>query len=263
MGNQLPTIKSLWIGGALGQIEHLALRSFISCGHEVELFTYSPVKNVPTGVTLRDGNEILSFDKVFKYKKYKSYSGFSNWFRYKLLFDEGGVWVDTDVICLKPLAFNKELFFGKEETGQFGSAVLGGRAGNRLFDFMRNQSQFPNSFLPYDTLKIKIRKIKRKYIQGNQRSNIKWGEIGPAGLTKAIFYFGLEGYGLPVTYFYPIHSRCWDTCFDDTYSDPDKFFPHSYTVHLWNQMITRDPHFNLNVDLSTNSLFKSLIRKYQ
>jgi hypothetical protein len=65
-----------------------------------------------------DANEIIPKEQVFAYKnknKYGhgkgSYAGFSDIFRYKLLYEKGGWWVDMDVTCLKPLDFDKPYFF--------------------------------------------------------------------------------------------------------------------------------------------------------
>ena len=41
-------------------------------------------------------------------------SGFSNFFRYKLLLERGGWWVDADMVCLRPFAFDKEHVFASE-----------------------------------------------------------------------------------------------------------------------------------------------------
>lgn len=262
MTQELRTIKALWIGGSLGQIEHLCLTSFLACGHDVELFTYEDVGNVPSGVTLRRGEEVLSADKIFRYAKGGSVAAFSNWFRYELLYREGGIWVDTDMICLKPLDIHTDLFFGKEASNKYNTAVLGADPGHGLFQFMAKQSESPNNFLPYDRTKIKIRKLIRKYFKGNQRKYIKWGEIGPNGLTNAINHLGLADRALPVTSFYPIHFSCWDTIFDETYPEIEKYFPDTYAIHLWNEMTNRKPGFDKNGSFPSNSLFEALKRRY-
>ena len=111
LNDSLWTIKALWIGSSLSIVEQLALASFVKHGHRVELFTYENVKNIPEGVIIRDGREILDSTNIFMYKKKPSYSGFANWFRYEMLYKEGGVWIDTDVVCLKPFDFDKDIFF--------------------------------------------------------------------------------------------------------------------------------------------------------
>ncbi|OFY94111.1 MAG: hypothetical protein A2309_03600 [Bacteroidetes bacterium RIFOXYB2_FULL_35_7] len=67
---------------------------------------------LPPAVVLRDANEIIPADKIFRYK-YKnqfghgkgSLGGFSDIFRYKLLYEHGGWWADMDVTCIKPFDF--------------------------------------------------------------------------------------------------------------------------------------------------------------
>jgi hypothetical protein len=52
-----------------------------------------------------DANEILPASSVFTYQRGEMaghLSGFADWFRYELLHQRGGWWVDTDMICLAP-----------------------------------------------------------------------------------------------------------------------------------------------------------------
>jgi len=262
MNNHRWTIKTLWIGPSLSVIEQLSLTSFIKCGHRVELFTYDEIQNIPEGVILRDGNEILSETKIFKYKARPSYAGFSNWFRYVMLFKEGGVWVDTDVVCLKPFDFDTDLFFGMQQADYFNVAVLGAEPEIEILGFLAKQAEDPNKFLPYDTFNDKRKKLKRKYLQGNHRGNIRWGELGPNGFTKAINYFGYSGRALPLTAFYPIHYTCWPTIFDQTYPSVDAYFPDSYAIHLWNEMMRGKKGFDKDKTYHENSLIEELKRRY-
>ena len=262
MDTRLRTIKTLWIGSNLGVIEQLCLRSFIECGHRVEIFIYQDVMGIPDGVTIRDANDILPEREIFFYRHKKSVAGFSNWFRYKLLYLEGGIWVDMDVICLKPFEFEQPLFFGREDIYRFNNAVLGAPKGSELMKFMMDQADSPNTVLPYDTIRQRRRKFFRKYFQGNDRGNVKWGEVGPLGLTNAIRHFGLDEHALPYTAFYPIHPLCWDAIFDETYSDIEAFFPNTYAIHLWNEMMRSKMDFDKNADFPENSLIETLKRRY-
>ena len=54
-------IQSLWIGKELSVMEQMCLSSFVKNGHEVHLYTYDNVKNIPEGVQIKDGNDILVF----------------------------------------------------------------------------------------------------------------------------------------------------------------------------------------------------------
>ena len=119
MKNKADTIHSLWIGQHLSNIELLTLRSFIAHGHDFHLWVYEKISTpLPPQVVIRDANEIIPVDKIFRYK-YKnqfghgkgSLGGFSDIFRYKLLYEHGGWWVDMDVTCIKPFDFNEPYVF--------------------------------------------------------------------------------------------------------------------------------------------------------
>lgn len=112
-------VHSLWIGNKLTQLELLTLISFTAHGHLFYLWTYNEIETpLPSGIVVRDANEILHSSKIFKYKYCNqyghgkgSYAGFSDLFRYALLYKYGGWWVDMDVTCLKPLDFTEPYVF--------------------------------------------------------------------------------------------------------------------------------------------------------
>jgi hypothetical protein len=114
-------IHGLWVGEKLSEIELLTLKSFTGFGHEFHLWVYEKIKNkLPKNVILQDANEIIPQKKVFrrKYNDPEAKIGkgslgapFSDIFRYKLLYEKGGWWVDMDVTCLKPIDFQGDYFF--------------------------------------------------------------------------------------------------------------------------------------------------------
>lgn len=116
-------IQSLWIGEKLENLELLTLKSFVAQGHEFHLYIYSEIKTpIPKGVLLKDANSIITKDKIFTYKSKNeyghgkgSYAGFSDIFRYKLLYEKGGWWVDMDVTCLQYFDIKTPYFFRKHE----------------------------------------------------------------------------------------------------------------------------------------------------
>lgn len=111
-------IHTLWIGDKLTAMELLTLHSFIHYGFEVNLWMYSKITNVPDNVYIKDANEIIEQNSIFYYKHRNKYghgkgsvSGFSDIFRYKLLYEQGGIWVDMDITCLKQFSINTPYFF--------------------------------------------------------------------------------------------------------------------------------------------------------
>src|SRR5262245_10683422 len=97
--------RSFWLGERISPLEYLCIQSFLSHGHRYVLYTYGPVEGLPPGCELADARKVLPEDRVFLYPALGGRtqgghpSGFTNLFRYKLLRDEGGWWVDTDVLC--------------------------------------------------------------------------------------------------------------------------------------------------------------------
>jgi hypothetical protein len=100
------------VGTELGDVELLTVSSFVKHGHKFHLWTYDDIKTpLPNGVKVMDAREIMPKEKVFCYPEDSdidmefakgSYAGFSDIFRYKLLYEKGGWWADMDVTCLKP-----------------------------------------------------------------------------------------------------------------------------------------------------------------
>lgn len=112
-------VHGLWIGNELSLMELLTIKSFIRHGYTFHIWVYESLKNeLPNECNVCDANEIIPFEKVFRYKYSSqfgtgkgSYAGFSDIFRYKLLYEKGGWWVDMDVTCLRPFDVEAPYFF--------------------------------------------------------------------------------------------------------------------------------------------------------
>jgi hypothetical protein len=129
------TVRMLWHGSPLSLYEELSLLSFVRCGHDVEIYSYDNLK-VPDGVKLRDANEILAEKDVFCYTDglaKGSFSAFSNLFRFKMLFEKGGIWSDPDVLCLRSLHALSDASVGRVGSKNFlNGAVLKFAKGNSI-----------------------------------------------------------------------------------------------------------------------------------
>lgn len=115
----LETVNGMWIGTQLSKIELLTMHSFMAHGHPFRLWAYDDIETeLPEGIILADATEVIPREQVFSYKNYNkfghgkgSYAGFSDIFRYKMLHEHGGWWVDMDITCLRPLEFSTPYFF--------------------------------------------------------------------------------------------------------------------------------------------------------
>jgi hypothetical protein len=255
-------VQSLWVGDEISNVERLCLQSFIKNGYDFHLFTYGEIKELPKGVKICDANSIIPKSEVFTFYG-GSYAGFADWFRYELLYKKGGLWVDMDVVCLKPFDFDDDFVFGWQDCDFVNIAVLKFPKAHPLASVLAERCKDPNKILPGDSFKIKVKKLKRKYLQGNRRNNVKWGESGgPKGFTSLLKEMNLLHFAKPFTCFYPVQPKCWKSFFDDTFKGNMDFFAGSYAVHLWNEAIRRNKKFDKNGIFSEDSVFETLKRKY-
>lgn len=195
-------------------MERLCIVSHLKNGHEYHLWTYGPLE-VPEGVILEDGNEILPKSEIFTYSGPKeegggSVSAFSNLFRYKLLSERDGWWCDTDVVCLKP--FRNECVIATE--------------------------QLPRGAVLPTTCVMKVPKEVAQLCFGavltKDLNSVIWGEIGPKLFRQCVESYGLQYRASPET-FCPIHWWKYESLFE-----PFELANESYAVHLWNEMWRRD-----------------------
>lgn len=251
-----------WHGPPLSRLEQLCMSSFVAHGHRVQLHVYDEPSNVPSGVTLVDASRILPRERLFKHGQSGSFALFADAFRYRLLLEHGGLWVDTDVVCLKPFDFAGTEIYAWQDEQLINNAVLGLPKGHRLAQWMNDVCERPNRHLPYDSIKMRRRKLLRSLLPGNALRHVTWGETGPAGLTAAARHLDCTGAALPFWYFYPIAWGNWHTVFDSSLRDNPGLIAGSHGLHLWNEMSRRSPGFDKNGPFPPDSLFERLWRRY-
>jgi len=194
----LPVIQSLWIGEKLTRLEQLSITSFLKQGHPYHLYVYDEVQGVPDGVILKDAVELVPSEKIFKYKDHDSYAGFSNLFRYKLLLEKGGYWVDADFICLQPFysPIDPEFVFATQYAERPSPQASPFRMTTGVM-----MAPPGSSFMEYCYQKSAKR----------DPQELVWGETGPLLLEKAVRRFGMQNHAAKPSTFCPIPTRNWAT----------------------------------------------------
>lgn len=231
-------IQGLWIGSELSVMEQLSIASFLLNGHEYHLYVYDEMKNIPAGTVIRDAGEILPASMIFQYKHFATYAGFANFFRYKLLLERGGWWVDTDTICLKPFDFREEHVFATEvhdELEVVTSGIIKAPIGSQVMAYAWAVCQTKNP------------------------EQLVWGETGPRLMGEAVKKFSMEPYKKPYTVFCPLSYSEWhkvlepevEISLDDS----------TYGIHLWNER-WRATGQDKNVQYPEDCLYERLKRKY-
>ncbi len=179
----LPKIGMLWIGEHLGLIEQLSILSFLEHGHDITLFTTQAVTGIPTGVTVCDAGDILSSQTILRHHKTGSAALHSDIFRYAMLAKTDLMWVDTDVLCLRPYHPSSPYVFGYEDERTINGAVLrlpqNSLALQQLLRYQPDTYGYP----PFFSTERKIRYWLKNGGKTPHISRWPWGAIGPKGLT--------------------------------------------------------------------------------
>jgi hypothetical protein len=227
-------IQGLWIGPRLSPLERLSIASFLANGHAFHLYAYDPIDGVPEGTRVLPAEAILPRSRIFRYRepaygrlaklrsrvfgaKLGSYAGFANLFRFKLLLEKGGWWVDLDTVCLRPFDFPGEYVFSSEiDRGAeaVDLAAIKVPAGSAIAGYLFQESD---------------RKTPK---------DLYYGEIGPVLLGRAVERFHLQQYVQPSHVFCPIDFPDWEAALRS--GGDSKICPEAFAVHLWNEMWRRN-----------------------
>jgi len=123
--DMLPRLNSLWVGSEIGWIEELCLRSALAMGHAFTLYSYTPeaLGPLPSGVELRDAREVMPEALLLRYGDSGAVQLGSNLFRYHLLAQSLGYWVDMDFYFIRPIALTADYVFGYERDDSINSAI--------------------------------------------------------------------------------------------------------------------------------------------
>lgn len=260
-------IQGLWIGEALSPVENLCITSFLRNGHDFHLYTYGEVRNVPPGATILDGREILAEEEVFTYNEgwgKGSPAAFANLFRYALLRQRGGWWVDMDVVCLRPFDIPAGTVLSTSEEGKWGTlannCVMKVPPGHRLAAWLEDRCR------------------------ERDLSKVRYGEIGPQLLQAGVKELRLEGDLAPPSWFCPVTWRhvtrviafprrgldrrlyeglkqLYRALVRGERPPGSRISGEAYAVHLWNE-IWRQNGLDKNGRFDRRCLYERLRRRY-
>jgi hypothetical protein len=216
LANTQLLFQSFWAGGPLSPYELTCLKSFINCGHAFDLYTFDLNLVVPEGVRIRDARTLFCCDDFFVYQDgfgKGSPAAFSNLFRYKLLAQKGGWWVDTDIICLRREIPSFREFFAREDLVLVNAAVLCFEPGHPLM----------------------MRCFEEAARLGR---SVNWGDAGPRLFTRIVKEQDRAGDALERSICYPVHySEALDVLCPSKSRSVDDRTQSSLFVHLWNEML--------------------------
>lgn len=232
-------IQSFWSGNPrLTAMEQLSLRSFTAQGHEFHLYSYLPgIPDLPAGVKLRNANDILP-DGEQLYNRVGNWATVADVFRFQLLFQQGGWWVDTDLVALKPFESPDDYVFSSEYD----------KMGHQITNIGVIKVPPGDSCMEECLNYIRIRGF----------NNLAWGDVGVTLFRKVVEGFESERYIRKPEVFCPVNYWEMSHLVADTgYSLPAE----TEAVHLWND-IWRRGMLDKHARYHPGSLYEKLKHQY-
>lgn len=231
-----------WAYGNFGRMETMCAKSFINNGYDLQVWTYGrETINIP-GANTRDAREILPESMVFL-NRAGSYAGFSDLFRYSVLCACGGLYVDTDVVALKPASALPSTYFVATERRHEGGLALNGNV-------------ICNPRFKHGNL-IDLARV---YAERFPKSDITWSEIGPSLLTAIVQSYPLHGFEIHPPEF-ANYIDFWN-CPHALLNDEGISIPNSaHFLHLYNDMWRR-AGIDKNAKFGDMTPYEQLINRF-
>src|SRR5258707_7624557 len=127
-----PDVVTFW-HGPLDRLRQLCLKSQVAAGHKVTVYSFDPLAGLPDGVGNAEAEAILPHTFAERLRppqrdgSWRDWTilQFSDFFRMRLMAEKAGLWLDADVLLLKPVEIDPaKPYFAWERPRQLGNSVL-------------------------------------------------------------------------------------------------------------------------------------------
>ncbi len=217
MSNQ--HFATFWHGGELSSMEQACLGSFVSYGYHVDLYSFMPMQALPDGVTQCDAADIVEPKTLegFIVEGKPDIAHFSDYFRLKLFQARQVVWIDSDLVCLRPIIEHlPDTLLVREQQDSLCNAI------------MRIDS---------DDACLPVLISRTEALLGKP---IPWGATGPRLLTDYFGHSALMTKAEAPARFFPIHyTEFWKVFHPAFIEECLQLCDHADTLHLWNNLVVR------------------------
>ena len=211
-----PDVVTFW-QGPLDRLRQTCLRSQVAAGHKVTVYSFEPLPGLPGGVGNAEAEAILPHAFAERLRPtgpdgvWRDWTTlqFSDFFRMRLMAQSAGLWLDADVLLLKPVEIDPaKPYFAWERPRQLGNSVLYLHAGDPIvaaFTSLMQQDELTPDWL---ALRHRLTFALRKLRGGSNRlSDIRVAIFGPAALTALARRAGELRHALPKKSFYAVHAE--------------------------------------------------------
>src|SRR5438105_6154863 len=211
-----PDIVTFW-HGPLDRLRTLCLRSQVAAGHKVTVYSFDPLPGLPDGVGNAEAEAILphAFSEKLRppqpdgsWRDWTTLQ-FSDFFRMRLMTLGAGLWLDADVLLLRPVEIDPaQPYFAWERPRQLGNSVLYVPPRHPIaaaFEALMEQEELTPEWL---ALRHRLTFALQRLRGGSKRlSDIRIAIYGPASLTALARRFDALPDALPKKSFYAVHAE--------------------------------------------------------
>ena len=231
-----PDIVTFW-HGPLDALRLTCLRSQVAAGHKVTVYSFDPLASLPDGVGNAEAEAILphAFSEKLRppqpdgtWRDWTTLQ-FSDFFRMRLMAQGAGLWLDADVLLLRPVEIDPEKpFFAWERRRQLGNSVLYLPSDHPIVaafeDLMEQDELQPDWLALRHRLILALRELRGN---SDRVADLRVAIFGPAALTALARRAGEHRHALPKKSFYAVHAQ------------PRRFFePSDFSALIANPAIT-------------------------
>lgn len=212
----LPEIVTFW-HGPMDALRQTCLRSQLAAGHKVTVYSFDTIPGLPAGVENADAEAILphAFSERLRPPQpdgsWRDWTilQFSDFFRMRLMAKGLGLWLDADVLLLRPIEIDPaKPYFAWERPRQLGNSVIYLPAEHgivRAFEELMEQEELTPNWL---SVRHRVTFMMRRLRGGSNRlSDIRVAIYGPAALTALARRTGELQNALPKQSFYAVHAE--------------------------------------------------------
>lgn len=232
-------LASLWIGDRLSPIELASLHSFVAQGHRMSVYSYAPIANLPECIEALDANEILPSTSILYYRDRKKPSPalHANLFRYAMIARTPKVWVDLDIIALRPLALTSDYVFGFETNQSVNNAVLRLPAQSPTLRDLLTFTADTRGIAPHITGFRRFKYHVKSFGRGYPIDRWAWGSTGPKALTLFLGRHNEMRHAQPINAYYPVTVANHAQLLEPGRLTEKDFGPETWCIHLWGSRI--------------------------
>jgi hypothetical protein len=212
----LPDIATFW-HGPMDALRQTCLRSQLAAGHKVTVYSFDPIPGLPDGIGNADAEAVLphAFSEKLRPPQpdgsWRDWTilQFSDFFRMRLMTQRAGIWLDADVLLLKPVEIDPaKPYFAWERPRQIGNSVLYFPPDDpivRAFEALMTQDELTPDWL---ALRHRVTFAMHRLIGKSKRvSDIRIAIYGPAALTALVRRENELQHALPKQSFYAVHAE--------------------------------------------------------